>query len=524
MAVWFPALRATLAARLGPYLPPHPLKALSGAALSALLAWCVAGVVYGVGSGVYSLWNSTAALVATVGDAATDVLKAVPRAADQVALGTENATQGVASNAASSAVSPESRTVTGNATRETPSPLPASAGLAPETASPDAAIPVKELPYPPVRGVPVVRAELSPFELPYVEGAGMTFLDAARQVDYALTQSMLRLGMDFSRLELLQTEPRVYTDTSPIPLTSPDSGKARPSEVYQFQRLRVHLPGTSPDFVTMLDGNLATWAERAVLEQATRQGRTFLRVLVDGTPTHEIFLQPAGAVFAQAPQHGEPRMTIVIDDMGASMAALRTLLHLDIPITVSILPYTAHAAQTAAEAAAAGQEVLLHQPMEPMQAPYVKSGPDALMVSMTPEAQREILRRNIAKLPQAVGMNNHMGSRATKNRQLSRLAADEAAAAGMFVLDSITTPDSIFFEEAQNARVTAYKRNFFIDDGSPTKRGIVDILHQAEQTALRTGHAIVIGHPRPETLAALQQWVSERDPVVTLVPLRYQGG
>lgn len=530
MAVWFPAL-TTLGARLGPYLPPHPLRTVSGAALSAVLAWSLAGGVYGVGVGVYNLWTGTSTLVSSLGDVAADALKSVPSAAEQAITNGQNAATAIIGD---NATRPADTILAANSARLANGTLPATASLSPPnlvsngvvtdggTVSEGESPPKIELPYPPVRGVPVVRAKLEPFELPYIEGPNMTFPDAARQVDYALTQTLLRLGMDFSRLEMLHTEPRVYVDTSAVPLSSPDSGKPRRPEPYHFQRVRVHMPGAAPDFVSMLDGNLATWAERAVLEQSRHQGRALLRVLVDGVPTHEIFLQPPGSVFVPAPPHGKPRMTIVIDDMGADMAALRALLSLDIPITVSVLPYTAHAVETAAKAAAAGMEVLLHQPMEPMQAPYVKTGPDALLLAMTPDAQRDILRKNITKLPQAVGLNNHMGSRATKDRALSRLVAEEAASAGMFVLDSVTIPESIFFAEAQNARVTAYKRNFFIDDGSPTKSNILSILRQAEQTARRTGHSIVIGHPRPNTLAALKDWAHERDEVVSLVPLRYQ--
>lgn len=503
----FPALRAALAKRLGPYLPPHPLQAVTGAALSALLVWGLGAAGYVVGTGAYSVWKGTTAWVASMGDAATDVLKSVPRTAES---GNGNATAPAGGkNATLAAVTPEAAS---------PEALP---GETVPPVDPNKPLKAAERPYPIVRGVKAVREPLSTYELPYGEGSNMGFTDASRQVDYALAQTFLRLGMDLSRLELLQTEPRLYQDTTPPPLTSPDSGKLPHPEPYLFQRLRVHLPGTAPDFITVLDGNLEAWADRAVLEQAKRQGRTLLRVLVAGMPTHEIFLQPAGTVFVPAPQHDDPRLTVVIDDVGENLDALAELLHLDIPITISVLPYTAHAEEAATAAAVAGQEVLLHQPMEPMQSPYVNPGQGALLMNMTPDAMRETMRRNIARVPQAVGVNNHMGSRATKDSAVARLVAEEAASAGLFVLDSLTAPDSVLYREARNAGVTAYKRHFFIDDGSPTRRGILNILREAEQTALRHGRAIVIGHPRPETIAALKEWVHERDSAVSVVPLRY---
>lgn len=506
MADWFPALRASLTRRLGPYLPPHPMRSLSGAALAALLLWTLAGAAYVVGSGLYGLWVNAANLASSMGEAATSALRSVPRTQTQPELTVAEAAP------ADSALAqiPAAETQTNATEKQGRQPL------APRSAE---SVGVRQ-PYPPAKGELSVREPLRVFDLPYAEGQDETLGDSTRQHDYALSQTFLRLGMDFSRLELLQSVPSEARKKVKSGEKQPESESA--GMLYLFQRMRVHLSGTQEDFVSTLESSLAAWAERSVLEQTRRNGRTILRLLVDDVPTHEIFLQPGGDVFVPPPRPGEPRLTIVIDDMGANMTALRELLALDLPITFSILPHTAHARETAEAAAAAGQEVLLHQPMEAMQSPYVSPGPNAILLSMTPEAQRETLRRNIALLPQVVGTNNHMGSRATKDPAISRLVADEAAQAGLFVLDSLTSPDSIFQAEARTLGLTAYRRDFFLDDGSPPSRTILNILKQAEQTALRSGQAIVIGHPRPETIAALREWLHQRNPDVAVTPLRYQ--
>lgn len=490
MADWFPALRASLARRLGPYLPPHPMRSLSGAALAALLLWMLAGTAVVVGSGLHSLWVSAFQVAASVGEA----LKSVPRTPP-----------------------PQERTVADAAPADAVPQPPANAtsqnGRQPLPPKSAESVGVRQ-PFAPVKGESALREPLRMFDLPYAEGQGETLADSARQHDYTLSQTFLRLGMDFSRIELLQSLPREGR-------LKADKADAPPTP-YVFQRMRVHLSGTLEDFVSTLETSLSAWAERSMLEQTRRNGRTMLRLLVDGVPTHEIFIQPGGSVFVPPPSPGEPRLTIVIDDMGANMAALRDLLALDLPITFSILPHTAHARETAEAAAAAGQEVLLHQPMEAMQSPYVSPGPNAILLSMTPDEQREVMRRNIAVLPQAVGANNHMGSRATKDPAVSRLVAEEAAEAGLFVLDSLTIPDSILHAQARSMGLTAYRRDFFIDDGSPSTRAIVNILKQAELSALRSGQAVVIGHPRPETIAALREWLLKRNPGVAITPLRYQ--
>lgn len=505
----FPALRASLAKRLCPYMPPHPMRSLAGAALAALLMWTASFVLYGVGVGIQGLWTGASSVATSV----TEVLQTVPRATEstQLAMTDPNAPPAPAPELPPAPLPEPEPVLTGR------QPLP------PKSAE-DMGVrnPPPVLPFPVIEGTPTVREQLQSFDLPYAEGPTATPADAARQLDYALSQTFLRLGMDFSRLELLQSQPRTTTPTPNATTSALDATSPASAKPYQFQRMRVHLVGSAEDFITNLEASLEAWAEGAVLEQTRRNGRTLLRLLAGGVPTHEIFLQPSGTVFNQPPRLGEPRLTIVIDDMGADLAALRELLSLDLPITISILPYTAHAAETARIATAAGQEVLLHQPMEPMQAPYISPGPNALLLSMTPEAQRDTLRRNMARFPQAVGLNNHMGSRATRDRDLSRLVAEEAAAAGFFVLDSVTIPDSVLYEEARAARLTAYRRNIFLDDSNPGRRAILNFLKNAEQTALRTGQAIVIGHPRPDTIAALKEWVHKRNPDIAVVPLRYQ--
>lgn len=502
MAIWFPALRASLVKRLGPYLPPHPMRSLTGAALAALLLWTVGGALYAVGTGVQYVWVSVVEVATSVGEA----LKSVPRVTETALVGQDQS------------VPPVTETVP-PATEPVPAtPEPTPSGRQPLPPQSAASLGVRNtvpIPLPIITGTPTVRESLQTFELPYVEGPGATLTDASRQLDYALSQTFLRLGMDFSRLELLQSQWRTRPADSVKPATAG-------SQAYPFQRMRVHLSGTEADFIAALESSLEAWTEGASLEQTRKDGRAMVRLLANGLPTHEVYLKPTGSVFVQPPQMGEPRLTIVIDDMGADINALRELLALDVPITFAIIPSTAHAAQTAQTAAAAGQEVLLHQPMEPMQAPYVTPGPHALLLSMTPDAMRDTLRRNFARFPEIVGLNNHMGSRVTQNRAACRLVAEEAAAAGLFTLDSVTIPSSVFYEEASATGLVSYRRDFFLDDQNPGQRAILNTLKQAEQAAQRTGQAIVIGHPRPDTIAALKDWVHQRNPNVAIVPLRYQ--
>lgn len=522
--VWFPAIRAWLERKLGPWLPPHPSRVVLGAALGAVLAsalWFTGvGVVY-VGS---ALWEGLRGMASSMSQTVAE-LSAPPPAPPAPPVAEPPAPT------PSVPVTPPAQ------------PSPATPVAPPVPATP----PAPSVPYPVITDPVQVRESIVPDALPYTESAEASLTDSVRQVDFALMQALARLGVDGSRLDVLHT-----------------SVQPTPEGAFLLQRLRLYLSAAEMDALLALYEAVQAWADEAVLE--VRRGDQWLeagkvleeaassapaaedaqaagaststassvvpllastpgpqaRVRLRGQVSHELFITPVGKVFVPPPPDGEPRLSIIIDDMGANLDALKALLDLDLPIAVSIIPHLRHAAETAKLAHQAGNEVLVHQPMEPMQTPYVKAGPDALTVSMGPGDIAAAMNRSLAKVPFATGLNNHMGSRLTRDAAASRAVVQTAAAAGLFVLDSLTHGGSVLYQEAQKAHLTAFRRDLFLDDGPVSVGSVRKVLDQAERVARRTGKAVVIGHPRPETLAALREWAHERDASVAVVPLRYQ--
>ncbi len=452
-------------------MPPHPMRAAAGAALCALLTASLLGI------GRLGVW----------------AVSSVGRGLDSLAAGVGQQLAELRASPEPSQTRPPSPD-TGHVSVAEPLPQE-SAGV-----SEKARVPA-EVPSEP-RGVSV-REKTPPEYLPFREGRKASLADAVRQADYAVIQTLARLGMARSRAN---------------PLLSARY-QAPSGEDYFFQRIRIYAGGTAEEFVRTLREMLDVWAEQSTVRL---DGDGVIRLAVDGHPTHELFFSSVGTVFVPPPAPGRPRLTIVIDDMGNGLEQVRELLDLDIPITFSIMPRAPHAAETAEAAHAAGQEVLIHQPMEPRQAPYVSAGTDALLTAMEPNEIRRVLRNNIGRVPHAVGMNNHMGSRLTADAAACRLVAREASAAGLFILDSLTHPDSVLQVEAAGIGAEALRRDVFLDDGPAVRAVVLRNLRHAEQVARERGQAVAIGHPRPETLAALKAWVHERDVAVAVVPLRYQ--
>lgn len=258
---------------------------------------------------------------------------------------------------------------------------------------------------------------------------------------------------------------------------------------------------------------------------ATAPGRW--TIAVDGVATHELIYAPldsgdAGTTPASGPSvaPGRPgRLLIVIDDIGADLEATRALASLNFPVTLAVWPRAAHARASAELAHAAGREVMIHQPMEPVSYPRNKPGPGAVFTTMSDADIRAVVAANLKLVPHAVGLNNHMGSKATQNRRLITDVLDALQGMDLFVLDSITHDHSVFYSLARAKGFAALKRDIFLDNVQDT-RSITHQLNAAARLSVKQGWAIAIGHPYPQTIAALRAWQNSRPENVHMVTAR----
>lgn len=329
----------------------------------------------------------------------------------------------------------------------------------------------------------------------FEEALGAPMELTVRQVDAALLEALQRCGLPPERLELLEVGQRSATEHG-----------------YLFQRLSLRLEADAAPLMQTLRQLLAVQVPRASLEPV-RPALWRIRIL--DRVTHELVLSSSEAPEFRAVEGA--RLTIVIDDMGASLTQARELLAVRAPVVFSILPYTEHAREVAELAHAAGREVLVHLPMEPMKL-RISPGRDALLVGMDAATISRLTRINLASVPHAVGVNNHMGSRFTQHAELVRPALEEIQAQGLFVLDSLTHERSRLAQVSRDMGIPTYRRDVFLD----VVRDATTILHQirkAEHLALQHGQAIAIGHPYPETFEALRRWEAAPRPGVTTVRL-----
>lgn len=200
-----------------------------------------------------------------------------------------------------------------------------------------------------------------------------------------------------------------------------------------------------------------------------------------------------------------PLAALIIDDMGYSLAAAERLAALKMPLTFSILPHASQAMAVALLAQAKGLEVMLHLPMEPRGYPRRNPGPGALLCNMSQERLLEVLREDLEKVPWAVGVNNHMGSSFSLHPQMLEPVLVELKRRGLFYLDSFTSADSQGLATAQALGLRTGRRDVFLDHQA-SHQAIDQQIERLLKLARERGHAVAIGHPRRETIDALERW------------------
>ncbi|AIZ79163.1 divergent polysaccharide deacetylase family protein [Actinobacillus equuli] len=229
--------------------------------------------------------------------------------------------------------------------------------------------------------------------------------------------------------------------------------------------------------------------------------------------TLAIFLQ--GLLFITLPAQAG-KLAIVIDDIGYRMKEDNAIYALPKEVSVAIIPVAPYATARAKKAYEQKRDVLIHLPMQPQnkQQP-IESG--ALMIGTSEAKVSQLIQAARNQVPYAIGLNNHMGSGATADRTTMSHLMKVMAQQQLFFLDSKTGP-SVAAKVAKEFGVKALERNLFLDDSDL----LSDVQRQfdtAIEYARKHGSAILIGHPRKNSVAVLEQGIANLPQDIQLVSM-----
>lgn len=214
------------------------------------------------------------------------------------------------------------------------------------------------------------------------------------------------------------------------------------------------------------------------------------------------FVKKAGAAkTSRVLRPGAPKIVIVLDDLGHSTEHLDLLKGLGSNVTYAILPFLKHSGFFDQFSFQTGAEVILHMPLESTKGTI--PGPGLILTSMSDSAAIDILRRSLASVPHAQGVNNHMGSKGTSDIRLMSLLMKEMRSSGLFFLDSVTTARSVSRTVGAAIHFPAIlKRDVFLDN-EDTQEAVRRQLGLLALEARNKGYAVGIGHYRYNTMKVL---------------------
>ncbi len=216
---------------------------------------------------------------------------------------------------------------------------------------------------------------------------------------------------------------------------------------------------------------------------------------------------------------GQPMIAIVLDDLGLNRPAARRAINLPAPLTLSFMTYAEGLRGFAADARAAGHELLLHVPMEPRDPAY-DPGPKVLRTGLSRDEVARRLQWGLARFDGFVGINNHMGSKFTAAPEGIGQVMRELRARDLLFLDSVTSAASVAWRAAARSGVPFARRDVFLDHNRRDAGSIRGQLGHLERIARRRGFAVGIGHPHKATLKVLADWLPEaRRRGIALVPI-----
>jgi hypothetical protein len=321
--------------------------------------------------------------------------------------------------------------------------------------------------------------------------------DQVKQADLAIIETMRDLGLQMHDLDLVDVELRRFEERG-----------------YHYQVLQFPKVKDRNQFLVTLRKRLYGRLPDAVLLD---NGDTEAAIEINGQRTHRLLLEATPQIIAR-PEAKGPKLVVVIDDVGENYGVLKGLAGLDLPLTFAVWPHASHTRECVELISKTRHDLLVHFPMEPMGYPKVNPGDDALFVSMTDAQIRQRIEENLGRIPEAIGVNNHMGSRFTADGPDMAVALAEFKRHGLFFLDSLTSGKSVGRATAKAVGIPFYERDTFLDNVRDVN-AIVLQLRKTERVAQRQGRAIAIGHPYRQTLAALKRWQDSRDTSIQVIPL-----
>ncbi len=187
-------------------------------------------------------------------------------------------------------------------------------------------------------------------------------------------------------------------------------------------------------------------------------------------------------------------VAIVIDDFGGYAGGIKEMMTLPYTLTFAIMPFEEFSREQAEQAIEKGFEIIVHMPFEAVNADPRWYGKKYISINSTPGEIKKLIDEAFQILPMAVGLSNHMGSKATSDPQVMAEVIKVLEQRNCFYLDSRTTfTASPASTVATNLNLPYAERDVFLDNINSAS-DMRDQLKKLMEQARTKGLAVGIGH------------------------------
>ena len=230
------------------------------------------------------------------------------------------------------------------------------------------------------------------------------------------------------------------------------------------------------------------------------------RIGADGREPWQVYRRPYDI------SDTRPRVAVVVSGLGRSSAATEAAIQ-DLPgeVTLAFLPYGPNLQHWINLARAAGHEVLLNLPMEPLDYPANDPGPNTLLTALSIEQNQSRLNWTLSRVTGYVGVSNHMGSRFTASEEAMAPVIESLKSRGLLFLDSREAARSTGAILATKSRVPRAIVDRYIDKREASRVVIDANLAEVERIAVADGVALAMGQQYPVTIERLRAWLDTLD-------------
>jgi len=201
-----------------------------------------------------------------------------------------------------------------------------------------------------------------------------------------------------------------------------------------------------------------------------------------------------------------PRVAIIISNLGISATQTDAAInHLPAGVTLAYQPYSRRLGEWINLSRAAGHEVMLTLPMEPVDYPRNDPGPNALLTALEPAKNMERFNWVLSQGTGYVGLVGYEGSRFTMAREDMQPVLDGLKKRGLLFVDNRETAQTVVPAAAMDIKLPFASANRAIDRDA-TRAGVDKRLADLEDIARRNGSAVGIGSPFPVTFERVGLW------------------